>query len=58
MVETDYEKKDITASPKSKSGAPDGWEIFEKRGVWCARHPSGALSKHDSKEDALEHANG
>ena len=58
MVETNYEKKDITASPKKKDMVPEGWELFEKRGTWCTRSPDGVLAKHASKADAMGHLNG
>ena len=32
-MEANYEKKDITKSPKVKGNSvPEGWEMFEKRG--------------------------
>jgi len=58
MVETNYEKKDITASPKKKDIVPEGWELFEKRGAWCTRSPMGTLAKHASKVDAMGYMNG
>jgi len=58
MVEKDYEKKDITASPKVKSNIPEGWELYQKRGGWCTKDSAGRLTKHASEEDAMDFING
>lgn len=58
MVEKDYEKKDITESPKVKSKIPEGWQLYLKRGVWCTKDSTGALVKHASEEDAMDFING
>ena len=57
MVETDYEKKDITASPSNKAAPkpdfPEGWDYYLKRGQHCVRTPEGRLMKYSSKAKAM-----
>lgn len=33
-MEMEYSKKDISKSPKAKSVLPEGYELYEKRGLW------------------------
>jgi len=64
-MELDYDKKDVTKSPKvkapskkKKSELPEGWGYYVKRGTHCLLDPNGKQTKHASKEAAMEFANG
>ena len=66
-MELDYDKKDVTKSPKVKapskkkselSELPEGWGYYVKRGSHCLLDPNGKQTKHASKEAAMEFANG
>ncbi len=61
-MEQDYEKKDIKESPSTKAApkpdVPEGWQYYVKRNRHCVRSPEGVLSKFNSKDEALDHANG
>ena len=58
-MEANYEKKDITKSPKVKGNSlPEGWEMFEKRGFWWTVSPEGLKNTFPSEKEAMEHING
>jgi len=63
-MELDYDKKDVTKSPKvkapskKKSELPEGWGYLVKRGRHVLIDPNGKQTKHASKEAATEFANG
>lgn len=54
MMEMDYSKKDITKAPKMKKTpvVPEGWELYEKRGLWHAKGDTHEIFK--TKEEALK----
>jgi hypothetical protein len=58
-MEMDYKKKDITKAPKMKKvvkrEVPEGWELYEKRGMWHLKGTSLEIFK--TKELALEWVN-
>ena len=47
-MEMEYEKKDISKSPKAKGNQlPEGWEMYVKRGVWNVRDEEGRLTQYE-----------
>lgn len=53
-MELDYSKKDITKAPKIKkvkSEIPEGWELYEKRGLWHLKGDTHEI--FTTKEEAL-----
>ena len=55
-MEMNYSKKDITKAPKIKKvvkkEVPEGWELYEKRGMW---HLVGATHEiFTTKQKAIE----
>lgn len=57
----DYDKKDLTKSPKvkgMKKELPEGWELNLIRGVWKLRDAEGTLLIFATEELAWEHING
>ena len=61
-MEQDYDKKDISESPKvkaaPKSEFPKGYEHGVKRGWHCVRGPDGMLKKFKTHAECIEYANG
>ena len=56
-MELDYNKKDIAKSPKAKVAPkpelPEGYEVYEKRGLWhLVGH--GAHEIFKTKQEAIE----
>lgn len=54
-MEMDYQKKDIQKAPKIKkvkSEIPEGWELYEKRGLWHLKGDTHEI--FTTKEEALE----
>jgi|TARA_B100000927_G_C16366823_1_gene429790 hypothetical protein len=53
-MEMDYQKKDIQKAPKIKKvkqEVPEGWELYEKRGLWHLKGDTHEIFK--TKEEAL-----
>lgn len=56
-MEIDYNKKDVVKSPKVKvapkvNPIPEGWELYEKRGLWHLKGDTHEIFK--TKQDAIE----
>ena len=57
-MEMEYEKKDISKSPKTKGNQlPEGWQMYVKRGVWNVRDDEGRLTQYETEKEAWEYFN-
>jgi hypothetical protein len=59
-MDTEYMKKDLTKSPKKKSGntLPEGWQLNLIRGVWKVRDSENTLTIYATEEEAWDYING
>ena len=60
-MELNYDKKDISKSPKAKAEKnvlPEGWQLYVKRGVWKVRDVEGRLTQDQTEKEAWDCING